>query len=106
MDGINKLTAATEVAEKEKRVAIIEKEAPGIWYQECCYASKPEWWTPPNVWQKLVVVDSTGTSGISDLFWNWVWFPLEGEMTMEELELSVRAIYPQFPEDIYVIHRM
>ena len=108
MDGINKLTVAIEVVEKEKeKMAIVEVQGPGIWMQECCYAPKPEWWTPPNVWEKMVVLEaSPSKTGTSDLFWNLTWFPCDSNEELAELELTVRALYPQFPPDVYEIHRM
>jgi hypothetical protein len=104
MDGKHELTA-TNI--EETKMAIVEYVPPGIWYQKCVYAAKPEWWTEPNVWQKLVVVESAGgTTGISDLFWEYMWYPLTEGMTIEELELTVRQIYPQFPDGVYEIHQL
>lgn len=87
-------------------MAIVTFQGPCILYYKCIYASKPEWWTEPNVWQQLHVIQEGYNPGTSDLFWEITEYPCPAEMTLEELELTVRAIYPQFPEGVYEIHRM
>jgi hypothetical protein len=100
MDSVNKLKEIPTTKEAEK-VAIVEFAAPGIMWEKCIYAPKMPLW---SAWEKLVVADCTGTLGLSDLFWQYEWYPLPEGMEMAELEATVRQIYPQFPPDIYEIH--
>lgn len=85
-------------------MAIVEVQGPGIWMQKCIYAPMMPQWAN---WEKMVILEaSPSMSGTSDLFWDLTWFPCPEGCTLEELEVTVRALYPQFPPEVYEIHRL
>lgn len=89
--------------EKETEVAFDNYLGPCILHEKCVY--KPEW----STYERLVVIEDGFNMDVSPAFWEVTHYPLLEGMTLEELEVTVRDLYPQFPpypSEVYEIHRL